>query len=525
MPQEKSLRVFHISLFLLSGVSFVHADSWTPGMLERATNWSVASNGSGQRTFSINGKEVGFNLFEAEESPKQCGPWLVAALVFPEQQLPLSAFRRNATPQQCNTSLSPAIILWNRAKSLGRKVELEDIGRLDQLAAMECGDFLGTGEELLVRVKVGACNSDSNERLLTERVYVYSLPDLNVLFAANSEGTYFSPWGESRFSRSVGAGTLFDGTPAMHITDKETFEVQSMTMESDERSRVALLFPESSRGENAAPEVQRCVVQSEAGEPLAGVTVRYERLLAAPPFTDQSVEKGTLSSSDEGSIELPVGVLIDLEIDEEGFYPLRERFYTQEVSHLYGRNHTATQVTEEVVQLTLERRIAPVKMWESRSPVTLRLNLNEAESVLGLRLEESPSTLIKGPGEAVQEADIIFTVLTDDSKGKGSPCPWKVTVGGQNGWAFVAAAPDEDAYSVTRAPAEGYVERLSFTNCALPEMLFVRKDGGERYGLIYNLGIDQTSNGIGSPRESHWRIYLKYRVQASANSSRSVVPK
>jgi hypothetical protein len=524
MGLKPVLAIRLILLFLALGYSGPsHTHSWTDEMLEAATGWSVTSDDQSRKRIDIDGVSTSLELLGAQFCSGDNPRWCTVVMTFPEQNVPWSTITEAQNREQCGSVHSPILLVWDTMHNTGRMIGLEDeIVRLDAVSDISYGNFMSAEPEVLIKVQVGACDPLTKKGISAERVYVISLPLVEILFSANSKGVNYTRIIPKRFNRTIKPGILDDGTRAMYIVDNKTFEVESVTLRTKKKERLSPIFPDKDRSDVPVPDFLEGRVIDESGQPVEEAKIHYVRALEFPPRGEASFDSGDVLSREDGSFEVPTAISMDLQITEVGYYPLRQQFYTQDFSIYSSPPSRATLITDSTAELILERKVEAVSMWERDSSIICVMEDSQDSYLQGIQFSSYQDPLIVETAKLDANADIVVELVRVPAAAQQVDCPWRVVLRGQNGWKILPASPDVDVLSVRRAPAEGYVAEVAFSNCTLPDVLFVRKEKGSRYGFLYNVKIQKEYSG--SLSDYSWRLLLRYRVQAESGSTRSLIP-
>ncbi|MBI1317416.1 MAG: hypothetical protein GC168_00520 [Candidatus Hydrogenedens sp.] len=496
-------------------------------VLASATGWEVMSFDGSGGVAKVDGLELSFEVFETRGFEVEGAPWVVSVVRFPSGEINRDDLMTVLRTGECGSSRPPVLVAarTDGSEAYARMID-EDIAATDKVLGLEYGDFLGSGSELSLRITVEYCRGGEKESMTAGRHFVFGFPELTPLAALTAYLQVRTPEVLKQWRGNISQSTK-GGRPAL------VYEGNPITADSPESER--LRRPDTSRAEavipltdEESPDTFQGRIVDEEGQPLADIPVEIASKRSGFMVVLGSVYTDTVYTDPEGRFEAPTGNGLQIHVEQEGYYELQEQFHPAKYNNLL-KGMSSHEVTEGVTDLVLEREMGKVPVWTSGKPVVKEFAPAGKQVSMGLKFyptwEESMSS---NPIDVLVLADIVIEARRlcppESPEALADTCEWEVVVRGQNGWELVPDKRQVHSIVVKRAEKDGYKPRWVFTNQTLPNALHLRKDGGERYGIIdgprfhtYYLG-DQTT-----PSDNEVRISCSYVVQAENVHSRSLV--
>lgn len=248
-----------------------------------------------------------------------------------------------------------------------------------------------------------------------------------------------------------------------------------------------------------------------------GTTTRVD-LFAAGALS----EPFELTTDPLGLVEQPFLSAIQLTVTKDGYYhhvtPVmpREDFDSDELT---------IQLDPELVRVPMIRSFRRVrKKWTDESAL-----INESAPIeVGVRFMDGygPESHLAMTDDEF-EADVWFEITPSGSAYGPNNEPyfrdWEVIVTGLNDWDLAMGLTWKEADEgghMREAPTGKYSSKLQYKVSTLPNGLYVRHDGGQRYGKIWDLEFSQAPKSTETLR----LFFLSYSVQESPVGTRSLNP-
>jgi hypothetical protein len=494
--------------------------------LTSALGWEVLSFDGTGGVAKVDGLELSFEVFETRGFEVAGAPWVVSVVRFPSGEINHDNLKTVLLTGECGPWRPPVLVAArNDGPEAYARVIDEDIAATDKVLGLEYGDFLGSGSELSLRIAVEYCRGSERESMTAGRHFVFGFPTLTPLAALTGYMEVRTPEVLKQWRGEITPATK-DGRPAL------AYEGKLLTAESPEAERTRR--PDTSRAEavipltdEESPSTFQGRIVDEEGRPLADIPVEIATKRGGFMVVLGGYYTDTVYTDREGRFEAPVGNGLQIRIKHQGYYDLREQFHPAKYNELLKGMNSST-VTEGVTDLVLEREMGEVPVWTSGNRIGKRFAPAGDRVSLGVKFyptwEESMSS---NPIDVLVLADIVIEARRlcppDSPEALSGMCEWEVVVRGQNGWELVPEPDNIGSLVVKQALKEGYRPRWVFRDRQLPNSLHLRKDGGERYGILDGPTFWEKYGDMSTLSDNEVVIDCRYVVQAENVHSRSLV--
>jgi hypothetical protein len=534
--KASNLSISCVRTLLLFAVSLATfgAASLTPDTLKLATGWEVLNHTPDGGSARVDGRELSYEILGAMEVSVNGREWSASVVRFPTEEMDSEALEMVLSLGECGCAHPPIIVVASGDGKEAYAATIDEaIVASAKVLAFEQGDFMGSGSELSLTLATNYCDKSKMQLVMAERRFVYSLPKLDPLASLDGHLIVRTPDAIVQARNRISVSKSADGKPALVYHQSGVSAPQVLTFTSPADKRLKRLDPTvalagAPQPEDESPSTFRGRLLDEKGEPLPGIEVQYASQRTGLLATFGLLDTGTVTTDGDGLFEAPTGNGLELGIKAEGYYELRERFHPAKYNAmLKGMN--SKQVTDAITDLVLERELAEVPVWDTLGNVRKEVPNPPERVAVGLKFYPTRKENENGFLEDTILADIVFEArrLCDPSspEAQADECEWEVVVRGQHGWELVPGESNSGRAAIRKAVATGYKQRWVFTSTSLPYEFYLRKDGGERYGLLDMVGVRKSKADPKTRSENELIFSTGYVVQAEPVGSTSLVHK
>jgi len=472
----------------------------------------------------LDGREVKYEVLQTSQLSVKGKPWTAMVIKFPDLEMTRTTLDQVLSGGKCSSAQAPVLIVASDDGSEAYSTVIDkNIAQSERVTALEHGDFMGSGSELSLSFVGHFCDPATPEHSMVDRRYIFGFPKLEALAALDAVLRVTTPDSKAKATNQINVVTTRDGKRG--IVYQREGEAKPLFLNLDapieqrvgrpNTQRVKAVIPLSTE---QSPATFRGRVVNEQGRPISGVKVDFETRRTGLWVVLGKLDHGSAITDKDGRFDAPTGEGLTIVIEDERFQNLREDFHPAKYNIILEGMGTKP-VKDEVTDLVLLDKNAKVEVWDTGPRIVKRLGARPDDSELGIKFYPTREENKSNPLEVTALADIVFEFRKLCEPGSEAAetgtCPWEVIVRGQHGWELVPTEP-YSGYYMPRAAETGYEPIWTFDHKSLPRSFYLRKDEGERYGVLGNLSYSNFQS-------EEWKFGCSFYVQAKPEGTRSLV--
>lgn len=509
-------------------LSVFAAADWSPEAIARATGWEV----TGRDRAIVDGREVSFEIAESTEFTVDGQPWETAILRFPGQEMNAETLKTVTNGAPCQYTMPPRVVVQRAdgQKALGAVLDQDAVALLS-VEEILFGDFVGSGSELSIVANLSFCESPTRRTVEAKRRYVFTFPDLVPLAAIDDTLIVKTSAGETKIQHWLYPMYLADQSPAIAVQRAGDLKQRIISYRVPAYERILGVNPDAPGAtpypaRDTEPTTLKARLLDEKGKPMSGIRINYQYSHVPPLVIGSTFIEGNVYTDDNGYFETPTGQRLAISTEVDGYYNLVLDFHRSEYNGTPGFEGSEP-FPHAVIDIRMAREQAEVEVWDTFDFIRKEYLSPDDDYTFAIKFYPDRIENKNNPLDVDVLADVVFDLhrMCDDEEESTEQkvCAWSVSVRGQNGWELVPGEPDSDRFNVRQAPESGYRTEWQFAASQLPEMLYLRKDSGNRYGLLDWVQVIEMPGNLSLLADNTLKVICGYVVQAHPQGTRSLV--